>query len=101
METAKRATFSSNIGYMLSAAGAAIGLGNIWRFPYLTGSSGGALSGLTGGLGSILNCLFARFLPIFLGIRFVSIPPRPNSCFSNRVLLLLTLFSHHIFLLFL
>ena len=31
----KRSTFSGKIGFVLSAAGASVGLGNIWRFPYL------------------------------------------------------------------
>lgn len=31
----KRSTFSGKLGYVLSAAGASVGLGNIWRFPYL------------------------------------------------------------------
>ncbi|KPK32821.1 MAG: hypothetical protein AMS24_03040 [Chlamydiae bacterium SM23_39] len=39
----KRATWGSKIGFILSASGAAIGLGNIQRFPYLTAEGGGAL----------------------------------------------------------
>ncbi len=37
-----RGNFSSRIGFILAAAGSAVGLGNIWRFPYLTGQNGGA-----------------------------------------------------------
>jgi NSS family neurotransmitter:Na+ symporter len=37
-----RGTFSSRIGFILAAAGSAVGLGNIWRFPYLAGQNGGA-----------------------------------------------------------
>ena len=37
----KRETFSSSWGFILTAAGSAIGLGNIWRFPYLCGQYGG------------------------------------------------------------
>ena len=36
------AKFGSRIGFILAAAGSAIGLGNIWRFPYTAGESGGA-----------------------------------------------------------
>ena len=39
----KRGTFSSSIGFILSAAGAAIGLGNLWKFPYVAGANGGGL----------------------------------------------------------
>lgn len=37
----KREQWSSRIGFILSSAGAAIGLGAIWKFPYVTGMSGG------------------------------------------------------------
>ena len=38
----KREKFSSRIGFILISAGCAIGLGNVWRFPYITGEYGGA-----------------------------------------------------------
>lgn len=37
----KRGNFSSKIGFVLAAAGSAVGLGNIWRFPYLAAEYGG------------------------------------------------------------
>ncbi len=37
----KRETFSSRLGFVLISAGCAIGLGNVWRFPYITGKYGG------------------------------------------------------------
>ncbi len=37
-----RGEWSSKIGFIFAAAGSAIGLGNIWRFPYVTGENGGA-----------------------------------------------------------
>ena len=39
----KRSTFSGKLGFVLSAAGAAVGLGNIWRFPYLAAKYGGGI----------------------------------------------------------
>ena len=36
-----RSSFSGKIGYVLAAAGASVGLGNIWRFPYLAAKYGG------------------------------------------------------------
>ena len=38
----EREKFSSRIGFILVSAGCAIGLGNVWRFPYITGEYGGA-----------------------------------------------------------
>jgi NSS family neurotransmitter:Na+ symporter len=38
----ERAKFSGRLGFILAAAGSAVGLGNIWRFPYLAGKNGGA-----------------------------------------------------------
>ena len=38
-----RSSFSGKIGFVLSAAGASVGLGNIWRFPYLAAKYGGGI----------------------------------------------------------
>lgn len=42
-KTAARETVSSRLGFIMLAAGSAIGLGNVWRFPYMAGTSGGGL----------------------------------------------------------
>ena len=42
-ETKKRSSFSGKLGFVLSAAGASVGLGNIWRFPYLAAKYGGGI----------------------------------------------------------
>lgn len=39
----KRDLFGSRLGVLLAMAGSAVGLGNLWRFPYLVGSNGGAM----------------------------------------------------------
>ena len=38
----ERASFGSKLGMILATAGGAVGLGNVWRFPYMTGANGGA-----------------------------------------------------------
>lgn len=43
MKEAKRSTFSGRIGFVLAAAGSAVGLGNLWRFPYLAAKYGGGI----------------------------------------------------------
>ena len=42
-EQKSRSNFSSKLGFVLSAAGSAVGLGNIWRFPYLAAKYGGGI----------------------------------------------------------
>jgi len=41
--TEKRSSFTGKIGFVLAAAGSAVGLGNIWRFPYLAAKHGGGI----------------------------------------------------------
>ncbi len=42
MAQLERAKFGSKIGVILATAGSAVGLGNVWRFPYMAGENGGA-----------------------------------------------------------
>jgi NSS family neurotransmitter:Na+ symporter len=57
-----RGNFSGRIGFILAAAGSAVGLGNIWRFPYLAGQNGGAVF-----LFFYLICVFLLCYPIMVG----------------------------------
>lgn len=56
-----RVSFGSRLGAILAAAGSAVGLGNIWRFPYETGNHGGAVFILI-----YLGCIFILGLPIMI-----------------------------------
>ena len=47
MTNEKRSSFTGKIGFVLAAAGSAVGLGNIWRFPYLAAQYGGGIFLLT------------------------------------------------------
>ena len=57
----KREKFGSRLGFILISAGCAIGLGNVWRFPYITGQYGGAAFVLI-----YLCCLVLLGLPIMI-----------------------------------
>ena len=58
-----RGQWSSKIGFIFAAAGSAIGLGNIWRFPYVVGENGGAA--------------FVLMYIIFVIIKNISLHPIP------------------------
>ena len=59
--TEQRESLASRLGFILLSAGCAIGLGNVWRFPYITGKYGGALFVLV-----YLFFLIALGLPIMV-----------------------------------
>ena len=61
MTTDKRANFGTKLGVILASAGSAVGLGNIWRFPYMTGEYGGAAFILT-----YLGCVLLFGAPIMM-----------------------------------
>ena len=61
----ERANFGSKLGVILATAGSAVGLGNVWRFPYMTGENGGAVFILVY-LGCVLllgiPCMISEFI---------------------------------------
>jgi len=61
IEKASRELWRSKFGFILAAAGSAIGLGNFWRFPYMAGENGGAVFVLI-----YLGCILVVGFPIML-----------------------------------
>jgi NSS family neurotransmitter:Na+ symporter len=62
-----RGQWNSTLGFVLAAAGSAIGLGNIWRFPYVTGTNGGAAFVVIYLACVLLICLPYLFAELALG----------------------------------
>ncbi|SDW35686.1 sodium-dependent transporter [Marinobacter mobilis] len=59
--SAKRGLWSSRLAFILAATGSAVGLGNIWKFPYITGENGGGAFVLV-----YLLCIAAVGIPIMM-----------------------------------
>jgi len=57
----QRSQWGSRVGFILAASGSAVGLGNIWKFPYITGENGGGLFVLI-----YLACIILVGLPILV-----------------------------------
>ncbi len=82
METKQeRVNFGSKIGAILAAAGSAVGLGNIWRFPYETGNHGGAAFILI-----YLLCVVLMGLPIMIAEFSIGRHSRANTAGAYKVL---------------
>ncbi|PCI32078.1 MAG: sodium-dependent transporter [Elusimicrobia bacterium] len=60
-ETADRGHWGSRLGFLLACAGSAVGLGNIWKFPYIAGENGGGAFVLI-----YLVCIFFVGIPIMI-----------------------------------
>lgn len=60
--TAPRAQWGSRVGFILAAAGSAVGLGNLWKFPYITGENGGGIFIL-----AYLACVVFVGIPLMAG----------------------------------
>lgn len=76
-----RASFGSKIGVILASAGSAVGLGNIWRFPYETGNNGGAAFILI-----YLGCILLLGLPIMVAEFLIGRHSRANTAGAYTVL---------------
>lgn len=80
-ENQDRVNFGSKIGAVLASAGSAIGLGNIWRFPYETGNHGGAAFILI-----YLVCIVVLGLPIMISEFLIGRHSRANTAGAYKIL---------------
>ena len=76
-----REHFGSRLAVILAMAGSAIGLGNIWRFPYMVGEYGGAVFILI-----YILCSFILALPIFLAESLIGRRSRRNAIAAMKTL---------------
>ena len=81
MKNGKRSSFSGKLGYVLAAAGASVGLGNIWRFPYETGNHGGAAFILI-----YLGCILLLGLPIMIAEFLIGRHSQANTARAYQIL---------------
>lgn len=77
----ERANFGSKIGAVLAAAGSAVGLGNIWRFPYETGSHGGAAFIIV-----YIGCVLLFGVPVMVSEFIIGRHSRSNTAAAYRKL---------------
>ena len=74
MANKDRVTFGSKIGVILATVGCAVGLGSIWRFPYMVGSNGGGAFLLV-----FMICTVLLGLPIMITEFFIGRHSRRNA----------------------
>ncbi len=77
----KRESFGSRLGFLLVSAGCAIGIGNVWRFPYITGKNGGGYFVLF-----YLICLVVMGIPVLTMELAVGRASRKSAVLSYKVL---------------
>lgn len=76
-----RGNFGSKLGVILASAGSAVGLGNIWRFPYETGNHGGAAFILI-----YLGCILLLGLPIMIAEFLIGRHSQANTARAYQIL---------------
>ena len=76
-----RVTFGSRLGILLAAAGSAVGLGNIWRFPYMLGSNGGAAFLLV-----YIFCIIFLGLPVMIAEFYIGRHAKSNAAGAFRII---------------
>ena len=81
MTKKERGNFGSKLGVILASAGSAVGLGNIWRFPYETGNHGGAAFILI-----YLGCILLLGLPIMIAEFLIGWHSQANTAHAYQIL---------------
>lgn len=81
MTKKERGNFGSKLGVILASAGSAVGLGNIWRFPYETGNHGGAAFILI-----YLGCILLLGLPIMIAEFLIGRHSQTNTARAYQIL---------------
>ena len=81
MAQLERAKFGSKLGVILATAGSAVGLGNVWRFPYLAGENGGAAFMLV-----YIACVLALGMPCMVAEFIVGRRAQANAARAFRIL---------------
>ena len=81
MTKKERGNFGSKLGVILASAGSAVGLGNIWRFPYETGNHGGAAFILI-----YLGCILLLGLPIMIAEFLIGRHSQVNTARAYQIL---------------
>lgn len=76
-----RASFGSKLGVILASAGSAVGLGNIWRFPFETGNHGGAAFILV-----YIGCVLLMGIPIMIAEFVIGRCSRANTARAYQIL---------------
>ena len=81
MTKKERGNFGSKLGVILASAGSAVGLGNLWRFPYETGNHGGAAFILI-----YLGCILLLGLPIMIAEFLIGRHSQANTARAYQIL---------------
>ncbi|KMQ73066.1 sodium-dependent transporter [Marinobacter subterrani] len=79
-DTAARGLWSSRLAFILAVTGSSVGLGNIWKFPYVTGENGGGAFVLV-----YLACIAVIGIPILMAEVFIGRNGRHNPITSMRL----------------
>ena len=82
----KRPQWSSQLSFIIATVGSAVGLGNIWRFPYIMGENGGAIFLLTYLLLIAFICIVPLLCEILIGKIYKTDPLCNNSYFNTLFL---------------